>query len=227
MMKVQKGVDTVVGVLEGLSNLFGEDASAPAEEMTLEDLDLDDLSREKTRLELEERKLIRRVEELEDKKQQLFEEGTKESSKRKQVILARKIKELDAQIRNLDKNLRFMSRQLRVLNGFVQLKENERLMQDAGISKLIAGVDLQTLQTYVDRATVDGVFHMDKFQDVLSVMEESQTVAGGYEEEDDIMEIVREMQRVGESREEETIDEGMSRVSETLRSEENETSELI
>jgi hypothetical protein len=226
-MKVKKGVSTVVNVLEGLNSLFGEDEPAPTEEMTLEDLDLDDLSKEKTRLELEERKLIRRVEELEEKKQQLFEEGTKESSKRKQVILARKIKELDAQVRNLDKNLRFMSRQLRVLNGFVQLKENERLMQDAGISKLIAGVDLQTLQTYVDQATVDGVFHMDKFQDVLSVMEESQTVAGGYEEEEDIMEIVREMQRVGESREGETIEEGMSQVSETLRSKESETTELI
>ena len=214
-MKLKQGMQAVVGVLDSLTDLFGPGKSP--KQMTLEELTLDALQREKTRLELEERKLIRRVEDLEAQKRQLFEEGTREASNRKQIILARKIKELDAQVSNLDKNLQFMSRQLRVLNGFVQLKENERLLRDAGISRLITSVDLQTLQAYVDRATVDGVFHMDKFEEILSVMEESYAVAGGYEEEGDIMEIVREMQRVGESKEATAIDEGMSRVSEVLQ----------
>ena len=214
-MKLKQGVQAVAGVLDTLTNLFGPDKSP--KQMTLEDLALDDLHKEKTRLELEERKLIRRVEDLEGQKRQLFEEGTRETSNRKQIILARKIKELDAQVSNLDKNLQFMSRQLRVLNGFVQLKENERLLRDAGISRLITSVDLGTLQAYVDRATVDGVFHMDKFEEILSVMEESYAVAGGYEEEEDIMEIVREMQRVAESQEATSTDEGLLHVGEVLK----------
>jgi hypothetical protein len=224
-MDVKKSVGTVVGVLEGLSSLFGQDKDL--QQMTLEDLALDDLQKEKTRLELDERKMIRRVEELEAQKRQLFEEGTREASNRKQVILARKIKELDAQVHNLDKNLQFFSRQLRVLNGFVQLKENERILHESGISKLITGVDLQTLQTYVDRATVDGVFHMDKFQDILSVMEESYAVAGGFMEEEDIMEIVRQMQQVAESGEPTptVVEEGLGRVDESLKSREMEAEE--
>jgi hypothetical protein len=99
-------------------------------------------------------------------------------------------------------------------------------MQEAGISRLIAGVDLQTLQMYVDQATVDGVFHMDKFQDVLSVMEESYAVAGGFEEEEDIMEIVREMERVAESREGEPVREETGEVVEPPSTQESEASEL-
>lgn len=226
-MDVKKRIDSVVNVLEGLSGIFGQE-DKPPEQMTLDDLDLDALMKEKTRLELEERKLIRRVEDLEAQKRELFEDGTQESSTRKQVIMARKIKELDAQVRNLDKNLQFMSRQLRVLNGFVQLKENERIMRESGISRLIAGVDLQTLQMYVDNATVDGVFHMDKFQDILSVMEESHAVSGGYEEEEDIMEIVREMQQVAESREVSPVDveESLGRVDDMLKQKETEATEL-
>lgn len=221
-MDVKKGVGALIGGLEWLSNLLGPGKTP--QQSRLEDLSLDSLQKEKTRLELEERKLIRRVEELEAQKRQLFEEGTREPSTRKQVILARKIKELDAQVANLDKNLQFFSRQLRVLNGFIQLKENERILRESGISRLITSVDLQTLQTYVDSATVDGVFHMDKFQDILSVMEESYAVAGGVQEEPDIMQIVREMQRVAESGEvtPAAVEEGLSRVSQTLRREEQE-----
>ncbi len=213
----------LLDLIEGISQFLGSNDKTK----TLDDLTLDDLRRERIRLEQEEKKLIRQVEELETQKRELFLQGTQESSSRKQVILARKIKELDVQSLNIDKNLQFFSKQLRILNGFIQLKENERILSQSGISKLISGVDLQTLQNYVDRATVDGVFHMDKFEEILSVMEESYEAAGGPGEDEDIMEIVREMQRVSESEEQAptVIEEGLGHVDQVLRRREKEAEE--
>ena len=161
---------------------------------SIEDISVDELRREKIRLEQEEAKMARQVEDLEAQKQQLFLKGKDEASTRQQRILATKIKELDMQARNLDKNLRFVSKQLRIINGFLQIKENQRLFQEAGVSGLISKIDLQTLQRYVEEASIEGVFQLDKFQDILRTLEETEKIVGVVEEDKDILEIMRAMQ---------------------------------
>lgn len=191
---------------------------------SIDDIRLDDLKREKIRLDQEEAKLMRRVEELEGEKQALFLKGKDEPSRRKKTVLARKIKELDGQAKNYDRTLAVLSQQIRIINGFVQLKENETLLKSAGISKLIYGMDLQTLQLYIERATVDGAFQMDKFSEILGVLEEREELVGGVRADEDIEEIVKAMEEAAELEAERptAVEEGLRKVDEILTTEEAE-----
>ncbi len=166
---------------------------------TIADITLDELRREKIRLDQDERKLLARIREVEVDKRKLFEEGVKNPSEREQKILARKIKELDVEARNMDRNLQFFSRQLRIINGFIQLKENQRILAESGLASLIGDIDLQTLQIYVDKASVSGEFHMDKFSEILGTLEEAGSVTSAVQEDDDVLQIVRVMQQAREA----------------------------
>lgn len=173
-----------MAILDPLKKLFDRKRS-------IEDISVDELRREKIRLEQEEVKLARRVEELERQKHELFMKGKDETSDLQKRILATKIKELDVQAKNLGKNLQFISRQLRIINGFLQIKENQRLLQESGVSSVISQIDLATLRTYVEQASVEGVFQLDKFQEILQTIEETGRLVGEVEEDKDILEIMK------------------------------------
>lgn len=174
-------------------------AAPPVEGMTLEDLRLDDLRREKIRLEQEERKMLARLREVEARKRQLFEEGVRNASEREQRVFARRIKELDVRANNMDSMLQVISKQMRILNGLIQVKERARVMAESGISKLLADIDLQDLIIYIDKASVDGEFHMSKFDELLGILEEADSISPAIREDDDVNEIVRLMQEAQEA----------------------------
>lgn len=181
-------------LIDSLKHLFSPKQS-------LKDLKVDDLRRERIRLEQTERKLVDDINRIEEQKKQLFLKGKDESSERQRVIIARKIKELDVQAQNYDKSLSFISRQTRIINGFLQLKENEKLMAESGLSSMIAKIDLNTLQQYVDQASVDGVFHMDKLQEMLGALEQGDRMSSvvGAGEDKDVADIVALMQQAKEA----------------------------
>jgi hypothetical protein len=177
---------------------------APASEAelssaSLEDIKLDDLQREKVRLDQEERKMLARLRELESKKRQLFEEGVGKPSEREQRVIARRIKELDVRAGNMDRMLQAISKQMRILNGMIQVKERTRVMAETGISKLLTDIDLHDLIIYIDKASVDGEFHMNKFDELLGILEEADTLAPELSEDQDVLEIMRAMQEAREA----------------------------
>ena len=176
-----------MNIINNVRNLFNPKKS-------LSDLKMDDLLREKSRLGQIEHELVKRVEDLEGKKKALFMQGQDQTSDRQLVVLARQIKEFDVQTRNLDKSLQVVAQQQRNISGFIQLKENEKLLAQSGLSSMLQKVDLQTLQTYVHRASVDGEFSMDKLRQVVGTLESSDTEPGTAEAESDVAEIVRQMQ---------------------------------
>jgi hypothetical protein len=89
-------------------------------------------------------------------------------------------------------------------------------------------VDLQELQIYVDQATIDGVFHMDKFSEILNTLEESERLVGPVAEEKDILAIVEAMQeaRASEELDPEAVERGLSKVGDILAVEEEPEPEL-
>jgi len=196
-----------------------------AKKKSIDKVTTDELRREKVKLDQEERLLIQKVEELDRKKQELFVKGKDEPSQRQQFIIARKIKELDAQAQNLDRTLQLFSKQIRVINGLIQVKENQKVLHKMGVSGLLNKMDLEQLQSYVENATVDGQFYLEKFTGLLKGMEEQEGVLGGVEREADVEEIVKAMQRaksVEESNPEEAIAEGIKKVETILRKEKPE-----
>ena len=204
-------------------NLIDNFKSMFSPKKSLKDLRVDDLNMEKIRLEQTERKLVAEIDDIESEKKGLFLKGKDESAARKQVIIARHIKELDVKAQNIDKNLSFISRQARIINGFVQLKENEKLMAQSGLSSTLATIDLATLQQYVEKASIDGVFHMDKLSEILGTLEQGERLSSipGATEESDISDIVAQMQRAKESESDPTaVDEAFNKMNTSIRAKE-------
>jgi hypothetical protein len=195
---------------------------------SLDKVSVDELRKEKIALEQQEVKFSRQIGKLEQQKTDLFRKGTELTSDREQKVLARKIKDFDSQAQNLDQNGKFINRQLRILNGFMQLKENENLLKNYGLSNLINNMDLDKLQNYIEQATVGRQFNLDKFQDIIGKLEEGEGLVNGEDEESDVLDIVAAMQAsasADEDDQESAVEKGIKQVNEILHQKEDE--ELI
>ncbi len=162
---------------------------------TLADLNLDDLRREKIRIEQEERKMLARIRELETMKRRLFEQGTRLSSEREQRALARQIRDLDVQAHNMDRMLQAFSKQMRVITGLLQIKERQIHTGASEFSEMLNQLDLQEVLLYVDRSSVEGEFHLSKFDQVLGAMEEADALRPHLREDEDVLQILEAMQQ--------------------------------
>jgi hypothetical protein len=176
-----------------LSGLFGK------KKRTIEDVSLDELTLAKVKLEQEQDRVMRRVSDLEKQKEALFQQGVNEPSKRRQLLLAQKIQELELQARNYDKNLAAFSKQLRVVNGVVFLKENRKSWEDTPLGQIMGNMDLGELEAFVDQATANNVFQMEKFERLLGSMEEAEGFGGGEEMDADVAQILNAMQQAREA----------------------------
>lgn len=184
-------------------------------------ISMDELRRERIGLEQEETRLIKKVEELEHQKKLLFQEGANKNSQREQVMLARRIKELDTQAKNHDSNLRVLSRQMRVIHGFIQIKENQKYFDQMGVSSVIAKMDTESLQRYMEKMMVENQLRVDKFAEVLSALEDSEgLIEGGGEDADTLrlVELMNEARAAQQENPEEAMEKTYHKVDQTLRS---------
>lgn len=209
---------------ESLKNIFSRKKS-------LDKVSVDELRKEKIALEQQEVKFTRQIEQIEDKKKELFRKGAGLSSEREQRMLARKIKDYDSQAKAIDSNCAFINRQLRILNGFLQLKENETLLKNYGLSNVINNMDMANLQVYIEKATVGRQFNIDRFQEILGRLEEGEGLVEDTGEERDIDDIVGLMQGLsGDALDtdvsESALAEGLQRVDETLNRKESDETEF-
>jgi len=184
----------------------------------LDKVSTDELRRERIRLDQVEQRIGREVDELEARKKELFVKGRDESSQRQQIALARKIKELDASAQAKDRQLAMISRQMRILAGLQILKENRALVKDLGVSSIVSKMDLEELQKFVEKATVEGQFQMERFAQILKTIEtpEGMELAG---EDGDTLAIVAAMQEAREAERdspEASVQEGMKKVDRLL-----------
>ncbi len=195
---------------------------------SIQDITSEELQRERIRLEQEESKLIKRIDDLEVQKKQLFMKGKDETSVRQQRIFASKIKEVDVQARNLDRNLQLFSHQLRIINGFVQLKENQRLLTESGVSSVINKMDLATLQTYIEQATVNESFNLEKLQDIVRTLEEGHGVMEETRVDEDVDDIVKMFQetKAAETENPMAVEDGMKKLDTLLKPKEEAEREV-
>lgn len=191
------------------------DGSKPAR---LEDLKMDDMKREKVRLDLEERKTLNEVRELEAQKRKLFEEGVKSSGTREAKIIARKLKEVDGQAANLDRLLDSLSQQVRLINGLIQAKEMARIQKESGIGAMLQNFDLQDLVIFIDNTYIDGEFNQDKMKEILGIMDR-QGLEHSQVEDADIAEIMRQFETARDAQENpEALEEKFRELNEKMES---------
>jgi 5'-deoxynucleotidase YfbR-like HD superfamily hydrolase len=197
-----------------LGGLFGK------RKRTIDNVAIDELTMAKVKLEQEQERVMRRVSELEKQKETLFQQGVSDSSKRRQLLLAQKIQEIELQAKNYDRNLAAYSKQLRVINGVVFLKENRRSWEDTPLGQIMGNMDLGELENFVDQATANNVFQMDKFERLLGSMEESEALSGGEDMDEGVAQIMAEMERARASS---FAGAGLEKLGQALAAEPSET----
>jgi hypothetical protein len=167
---------------------------------TLHAVSAEDIRKERIKVEQTELRVTREIEELEKQKEAFFSRGVNAGSDRQKIQFARKIKELDNQVQARDQQLALISRNLRVLNGISQLKENERVVRDLGMESLVNTMDLSELQSYVEKATVEGQFQMDKFNEILGALDSAEGVYRFETDDSDTLAILEAMNRASDQK---------------------------
>jgi hypothetical protein len=180
-------IGNIKGLAGGIIGLFSN-------KRKLSSISADEIRQERIRLEQTEMKLLSEIEGIEGEKKELFAKGAQENSQRMQLVLARKIKELDALAKGRDKQLAIISRQSRVLSGLSVLKENDSVLREMGISNLVGSMDLVDLERFIERASVQGEFQMEKLGQILEVVEGGDDIAYGQDEDEDTLAIIAAMQ---------------------------------
>lgn len=171
----------------------------------LHNVTAEEIRRERIKVEQTEARVNREIEELEKQKEAFFAKGVQCGSDRQKLQYARKVKELDAQVEARDRQLSLISRNLRILNGVSQLKENERVLRDLGMEGLVNKMDLAELQEYVEKATVEGQFQMDKFNEILSSLDSAEGVYQAEADDADTLTILDAMNRASEYTPQKTV----------------------
>jgi hypothetical protein len=171
----------------------------PKRKKTIENITIDELRLARVKLDQEQERIMRKVTELEEEKERLFQQGVAESSQRRQQLLAQKVQEVEMQARSYDKTLAGFQKQMRVLNGMISLKENSQSWQQTAVGEILGSMDMGELETFIDQATANNVFQMDKFEQLLGSLEENEDIAGAPKMDDDVAEIMAAMQRAREA----------------------------
>lgn len=175
-------------------SLFGKIRSLVTRGNRIQNLSIEELKREQIRLEQMEKRTSREVDDLEQQKQKLFAQGKSESGQRQRVALARKIKQLDARARAKTQQMALFSKHLRIVDGLLQIKENMALLEELKVGSVVSKMPLEELTEYVETATVEGQFEMEKFTALLGALEGAMDV-GEVEEDADVLGIVEAMEQ--------------------------------
>lgn len=176
-----------MSLLEGIKGLF-------ARRKGIEQITIDELKHEKIRLEQMERRVSGEVDQLEGRKHELFLKGKDETSSRQRFAVARKIKELDSRSRSKSQQLAFFHKHLRIVDGLLQIKENISLLKELKVGSVITNMSVEELTAYVEQATVQGQFEMEKFTSLLDSLEGAMDAGQEMTEDKDLSAIVAAME---------------------------------
>ena len=134
----------------------------------LNDLTYDELVQERTKLELEERKTLKKLEKLEDEKNQLFEAAKRSGSKAVMQVHARKIRDLDHRIKEQQSNIRRLGKVLQLVNmTLLQMEKGQLMGKESPFAKLVAETSSAELGAWLDGTLAEGSLVESKVDDIL------------------------------------------------------------
>ncbi len=134
----------------------------------LKDLSKDELSQERAKLELEERKVLKNLEKLEKEKEQLFAAAKRSNSKAVMQVHARKIRDIEHRIKEQQGNIRRLGKMLQLVNmTLLQMEKGQMVGKESPFAKLIAETDSTALSAWLDGTLAEGSIVEGKIDSVL------------------------------------------------------------
>ena len=166
---------------------------------TLDDVSEDELRREQVRLEQQEKKFAKEIDDLEEQKKKLFADGQRAAgSVHRQRSIAQRIVGVDRQVKLTDRKLRAISKQLQAINNFLYLKQSRRELEGSGLFSIINSMDLEDLDGWIESASIDGELNMKRLEDMLVRVNSSMDLAEPITDDNEISAIMEMFQQGGE-----------------------------
>ncbi|MCU0484842.1 MAG: hypothetical protein MUC85_01905 [Anaerolineales bacterium] len=165
---------------------------------TLADLKLEDLNREKLRLDRKEQEFMQRLQGIEQQKLNLFEQGVRSGSEVEQSVIARRIKELDEEVQSVNTMLQTVSKQKRLVHGLMLAEERARLLSRTGLTEL-GQIDLAELITHIEDISLESDVQDKNIDDLLRVLGKSKDLSPKQGEDAEVLKIMQAMQRTREA----------------------------
>jgi len=153
-----------MSLLEGIASLFGR-------QKTIDQISPDDLKRERITLEQAQNRIHREIAAMEHRKDELFLKGKDAASSRQRLDFAQQVAQVEREIRQKAKDMALVRKQLGIIAGLLQIKERAALLRSLKVGSIINRLSVEELAAYVDQATVDERFEMEKFTAMLEAVE--------------------------------------------------------
>lgn len=226
--KMKKKLDPKAMFSYGLKvaqDLLGMTETETVKKATLNDIKMEDVQRQKIRLEHRQNLLLNEIQELEKQKKTAFTEAVKKSSALEQKILASKIVQLDKQLKNRNLTMESIFVQLRVIDHFIMIKDQQAINSEMAV---FGDMDLSDLVVLMQEAMEDGdldLTMMRKLADTLDKTGESRLSVSGNSDVLDVMEQIEKARTAGEGSIESIYQEMDTKLSEKP-SEEDSTDSL-
>jgi len=162
----------------------------------LNDLSYDELMRERTKQELEERKTLKKLEKLESEKNALFEAAKASNSKAVMQVKARQIRDIEHRIKEQTGNIRRLGKMLQLVNiQLLQMEKGQLLGTNSPFAKLINETSSADLAAWLDGNLAEGSLVEHKVDDILESFrnaDELQGTVSGDSEIDTIMQQIEQ-----------------------------------
>jgi len=211
----------VNNLLKGISSKFGSKAKK------LDDIPLDDLTREVLRLENAERTFELKVEKLEKTKQDLFAQGARTSNDRERRTIARQMQEVETEIKSIERMAVGTTKQKRVIKGLILLKREQEYLASSDVGSVIKSLDITTLTRWITDQTSESDLNLDRVEEMLGSLETGDMVRKTHTDDTAVDDLVRQMSMAhDDANNPTTIDERFKEANESLKkSKDQESSE--
>lgn len=177
----------------------------------LNDLSYDELMRERTKQELEERKTLKKLEKLESEKNALFEAAKASNSKAVMQVKARQIRDIEHRIKEQTSNIRRLGKMLQLVNiQLLQMEKGQLLGANSPFAKLINETSSADLAAWLDGNLAEGSLVEHKVDDILESFrnaDELQGTVSGDSEIDAIMQQIEQAKALDAMSAEMVVDE--------------------
>ncbi len=155
-------------------NIFGRGKKS------LSDLTYDELSQERTKLELEERKTLQKLEKLEAEKAKLFEEAKRSNSKAVMQVKARQIRDIEHRIKEQQGNIRRLGKMLQLVNlQLMQMEKGQLLGSNSPFARLIQETSSAELSAWLDGTLAESSLVESKVDEILESFRNADELRGG------------------------------------------------
>ena len=170
-------------------NIFGRGKKG------LSDLTYDELSQERTKLELEERKTLKKLEKLEAEKARLFEEAKRSNSKAVMQVKARQIRDIEHRIKEQQGNIRRLGKMLQLVNlQLMQMEKGQLLGGDSPFARLIQETSSAELSAWLDGTLAESSLVESKVDEILESFRNADEMRGGSTGDEEIDAIMQQIE---------------------------------